>query len=764
MAKTFRSDKYGDLEIPDNFENLSEEDQQTILRNAVKEKRSSQTSPMSALDYVKETMATGLQGLTLGTSEEIKAGLAELIQAPVTAFTEQEFGETYKRIRDKERRELEEYARQYPKSATAASIVGGIAPIVASTLIGGPAGGGAATASTLGRVKSAIDSSRLLAGGMTKPGATLGQKSAESAKTGGALGLAGGFGYSEGSPLETGLQTAGGGVIGSGLGAVLPPALSGTGFLLSKLFSPVISTGKKLFSKKTLDFTKEEEKEIEKISNLFLRDEVDIDEIILKIQQNVSADKLEDITPVEILADYGGDAVKRKLRGMKIEIPGNKIEKTLKERGPGSVALKGEDLLEDNVSNIQSTRIIKSLKNSADKVVKTEGINLESGIDELEQTIQKKVSPLYKKAFELNTKIKNLDVYKFLEVPIIKSAYEKARIAYLEETQKRNPGITVVMDDLGIPSLEALLIKNQNGQVIGVNKELPLAFLDQIKRAADSTTFALKKSTGADKIDSRTVSNRKDISNQFRDLLKNSVDGDDYINALSQSADKFALNEAYDLGLKAKTLTKSKFGQTIDVQYESLKTQAEKDAYKIGAFQNILNEIGETANTTNLAEKLTNKQALADKLKVLFSGSSDELRNFINRLQREDVIFQTGQKVLSGGGRDLNTQSEGFRGFLADAMVGLTEPTGSAGIRAQAKLAQQGSDILFDTASKQQKAFQDIILSRDPKKQQDILTLMKEMQELQRREAAQSNLLRSSTLRTTTPYSMESLNQLLFEQ
>ena len=69
--------------------------------------------------------------------------------------------------------------------------------------------------------------------------------------------------------------------------------------------------GKKVFSKKTLDFTKEEEKEINNISNLFLRDEVDIDEIILRIQQNVSADKLENISPVEILADYGGDAVKR---------------------------------------------------------------------------------------------------------------------------------------------------------------------------------------------------------------------------------------------------------------------------------------------------------------------------------------------------------------------------------------------------------------------------------------------------------------------
>jgi hypothetical protein len=319
------------------------------------------------------------------------------------------------------------------------------------------------------------------------------------------------------------------------------------------------------------------------------------------------------------------------------------------------------------------------------------------------------------------------------------------------------------MGDIGIPSLEKLLIKNQNGQVIGVSKELPLAFLDQIKRAADGVTFALKKSTGADKIDSRTVSNRKDISNQFRELLKNSVDGDDYINALSQSADKFALNEAYELGVKAKTLTKSKLGQTVDDQYQSLNTQAEKDAYKIGAFQNILNEIGETADSTNLAEKLTNKPALKEKLKVLFSGTAD-LENFINRLKREDVIHKTGQKVLSGGIKDLDIGQGGLLGFVSDAVVALSEPTGSAGIRSQAKIAQQGSDAFFDTSTKQQKAFQDIILAQDPKRQQDIFNLIKELQKSQIQKSIRSNLLKSGSLRTATPYSVEALNQLLFEK
>ena len=33
MSKTFRSDQYGDLQVPDNYEELSKADQQKILKH-----------------------------------------------------------------------------------------------------------------------------------------------------------------------------------------------------------------------------------------------------------------------------------------------------------------------------------------------------------------------------------------------------------------------------------------------------------------------------------------------------------------------------------------------------------------------------------------------------------------------------------------------------------------------------------------------------------------------------------------------------------
>ena len=106
----------------------------------------------------------------------------------------------------------------------------------------------------------------------------------------------------------------------------------------------------------------------------------------------------------------------------------------------------------------------------------------------------------------------------------------------------------------------------------------------------------------------------------------------------------------------------------------------------------------------------------------------------------------------------------GFLGFISDLAVALGEPTGSAGIRSQAKIAQQGSDAFFDASTKQQKAFQDIILAQDPKRQQDIFNLIKEMQKSQIQKSIGSNLLKSGSLRTATPYSIEALNQTLFKE
>lgn len=760
--------QYGDLEVPDNFDELSPEEQQKELRKAAagKQKISPQLGSMSALEQAQGFLAESLQGLTIGTSDEIKSALAEAFNLPKTIFTEQELGETYTRVKEKERKELEEYARLYPKSAIAANITGSVLPIAASTLLGGPGGTAATTGTTAARAKQILDSSRLLAGGMTKPGASLTKKMVEGAKMGAAQGAVGAVGYSQESDPRTLIgQGVGGGALGGLLGASVPPTLKVSGYVLNKLSQPIVQTYKKIFTPDStkVNFTKNEIEQIKNISTDFLQDEIDIDQIISKISNNISADKLEGVTPVEILADYGGDAVRKKLSAMNLEIPGGKIKETLVERGTGSVEAKGKDLLQDRVSNIQSTRIISSLKNSANKVIKTKGINLEGGVDSLSETIQKKVGPLYDVAYQNNRAVDNLNIYKYLEVPVIKEAYEKARKNYLLETINRNPGISIsTADEIGIPPLKNLLIKNENGQIVGVTKNLPLAFLDQIKRSADGTTYALKRATDRSKITSREASNRKNIANQFRDLLKNSVNGDEYADALSQAADNFALKDAYELGQKAKVLSKTKTGNVFSQEYDNLKTTVEKDAFKMGVFNNILDGINAMTDSSNLAEKLTNNPALRDKIQILFSGT-DGFESFINRLGREDQIAKTGKDVLRGTGRQLADDRSGFLQFLSDALVAGTEPTGSAGIRSQAKIAGQTRDILFDTGTKNQKAFQDIMLSQDPKKQQDILKLMKQLQKTEISEAEKSNILRSSLIRSTAPSSMEALNQTLFD-
>jgi len=761
--------QYGDLEVPDNFDELGFKEQQKELRKAAdgKQKISPQLGSMSALEQAQGAIAESLQGLTIGTSDEIKAALAEAFNLPKTIFTKQELGETYTRVKEKKRKELEEYSRLYPKSAIAANVVGSVLPIAASTLLGGPGGTAATSTATAARAKQILDSSRLLAGGITKPGASLTKKMVEGAKMGGAQGAVGAVGYSEESdPKNLIGQGIGGGVLGGFLGASIPPALQVSGYVLNKLSQPIIQATKKIFSSDSakLNFTKDEIEQIKNIGVDFLQDEIDVDQIILKISNNISADKLEGITPVEILADYGGDAVRNKLKGMNLEIPGGKIKETLIERGTGSVEAKGTDLIQDKVSNIQSTRIISSLKNSANKVVKTKGINLEGGVDKLSEISQKKVGPLYDTAYQNNKEVKNLDIYKYLEVPVIKEAYEKARKNYLYETLTLNPGMGIsTADEIGIPPLKSLLVKNENGQIIGTTTNLPLAFLDQIKRAADGTTFALKRATDKSKITSREASNRKNIANQFRDLLKSSVNGDEYADALLQASDNFALKDAYELGQKAKVLSKTKTGNVFSQEYDNLKTTVEKDAFKMGVFNSVLDGVNSMTDSSNLAEKLTNTPALRDKMQILFSGS-DGFESFVERLAREDKISQTGKRVLSGAGRQVTDDRNGFLQFLSDLFVGVSEPTGSAGIRSQAKIAGQTRDIVFDTGTKNQKAFQDIMLSQDPRKQQDILKLMKGLQQTEISDAAKSNLLRSGITRSTAPSSVDVLNEVLFNE
>ncbi|BAQ90444.1 hypothetical protein [uncultured Mediterranean phage uvMED] len=766
MSKTFRSDEHGDLQVPDNFAELSEADQQKVLQQAIKIKNTN-VAPMSPLRIGMGVIDEGMQGLTFGSSDEIGAGLIEFANIPKTIFTDQEFGDAFNRRVDKKRKDYADFQQQYPKTAIASNVVGSVVPVAASLLLA-PFTGGTSTAATttatgvrLGNIakksKDVLDSSKLLAGNVTKPGMTLGQRTYEGTKLGTAQGLLSGVGYNESdsdSIVGTIADKASSGVLGGATGAVLgsaiPPVIAGT----KKFVVDPIAKGLNKIASTSPNFTKQEMKAIQDIGNAFSRDEIDANQVIKKIEENISADKLEGITPVEILADYGGDAVKRKLRGLNIIAPGAGIKETLTNRGTGSVEGKATDMIEGNQSNIQSTRIGQSLEGVSKDTIKTKGINLEDGIDEIETAIQTSLDPLYKTAYAKNPAVSNLEVYKYLNQPILQRAYTQAKKDYQEKLSAKK------IDGVEIPEFKNLFIK-EDGEIIGVTKELPLEFLDLVKRAADSKTFNLKTSSvGSERITGSVAGNRQKIANNFRELLKESLNGDEYITATNNASDRFSLINAYELAPKLQKAS-VKLGP-FKTAFNNLKNEAERDAFRLGVFKELTDQINQIGDNIDLTKKLLNSPNLRNKIDVLFEGNEEAKKVFLQRLIRENKITETNQLVL-GGSNTAEKQIDARDRLTAftDFIVGLRDPGSSAGLRGQEATVSRFRNAIFDPEGKQQQAFIDSLMEQNPQRQKQIFEAMTEAQRAEYINNLLQNTANRGLTRSFVPQGTINLNELL---
>ena len=651
------------------------------------------------IPYLSGLKSQALQGLTFGLSDEVGAAIGSL----GSLFTDETFSESFDRRLKESKEDLQAFQKANPKSALGAEIVGSVAPAVASLLLmpftGGASGTGAVAAS------ARILSNPLLAGKIAKPGSGLLSRAVEGAKVGALQGGISGVGYAEGGAEERLFGGALGATAGGVLGAAIPTTLEGAGKLTS------------IISSRQGKFNKEDVKSIRIIADQFARDEIPIETVLQKIQDNIAADKLIGLTPVEILSDYGGDAVTRKLRGIKTRVPGMNIEKQLIERTSGTVEQKAAalDALED--PNIQSSRILKSLEDVTKQTLKTPKIDLSGGVDDLIDTIDSYLGPMYEQAFIKNQQVGNLDLYKYLQNPVIREAYEDARNAYREKliANGRKPN--------AIPPIRNLFLKDK-GKIIGVNKQLPLEFLDLIKKSADQQTYEKVVSGSLSKERAR---DRKKLANNFRDLLKESTIGDEYVEVLKLGSDKFALLDAFEKG--AISHKPSSSAKAFFNEYNNLKTNVEKDAFKVGVFQEIYNQINKTGDNINLVKKIFDSPDLRQKLSILFENDIDARGQFINKLIREsNISLKTGTIIGGSNTAEKLLDAEDAVQALSDLTVAGTAPTSSAGIRAIATTVNKARDIISNPTEKRARSIGNVLLEQNPQRQQEILELMQQLQ------------------------------------
>lgn len=739
MSTEVKTKKYGTVIVDaDNFYTLSKEKQQELLKQSIA--AGNIKKPTTDVGMVSGIARNSLQGLTLGTSDEIGAGIGAAFDS---VFTDQSFNDAFdKRVTDS-RSKLKSFSKANPKTALAADITGSVAPVIASLLLTPFTSGASGTG--VAATGARILSNPLLAGKIAKPGGGLLSKSFEAGKIGALQGGVAGAGYSEGSATDRAIGTGLGAGAGALIGGVTPSVLTGAG----KVIGSGVDAVKNVFTKKP-NFTKDETKAIKIIAEQFARDEIPVEQVIQKIQGNVSADALQGITPIEILADYGGDAVIRKLRGINTRVPGMNIGEQLTERTTGTMEQKASAMSAGDTPNIQSSRIASTLEDTTGKTIETKGIDLQSGINDIVVAVDKKLKPLYDTAYAKNTSINNLEVYKYLETdPILKNAYSEAIKLYNQKIVARGG------EPIAIPKLNKLLIK-EKGKIVDVSQTLPLEFFDLIKRVADQKTF---QQIVKGSINKQMAGPRKTIANNFRDLLKDSVSGDEYINALNQAADNFALKDAYDLG--AKFHKPSTTAKAFNNQFSKFNTNAEKDAFRIGVFQEIMKDINKVGDSQDLVKKIFNSPDLRQKIFILFGNDEKARDQFINKLVREAQILRTTQTVTGGS----NTAEKLFDADQAsqaasDILVAGNEPTGAAGIRSIFNLTRGARDIISNPLERTSRNVGNVLLEQNPNKQLEILRLMQQLEQTGKIKNAYQNVVGGGAIRSGT----NQLNQLLNQQ
>lgn len=698
-------------------------------------KQQSQEQVDSDVGFIAGTAGAAAQGLTFGFSDEIAAGISGL----GSFFTDETFQQAFDRTLKQERENLEEFRKANPVASTVGEVVGSVAPVAVSLLLTPFTGG----TSSAGAVASAqrILSNPLLAGKVTQPGLNLVQKTFEAGKLGALQGAVAGAGYAEGELPERAVGAGVGAGVGATLGTALAPTIAGVG----KVAGDVAEKFKKT---QLARFNDSEKQSIKIIGEQFLKDEIPIETVVAKINDNIEADKLVGLAPVEILADYGGDAVNRKLRGIKTRVPGMNIDKQLIERTSGTTEQKAAAIKNLEKPDIQSSRILAELEKATEQTIKTPKVSLASGIDDLSDTLDSYLSPLYETAFLKNQRVSNLGVYEYLETPVIRDAYQEAANTYREKliAEGRKP--------FPIPPLRNLFIK-EKGKIIGVRKELPLEFLDLIKKSADQQTFQ-KIREGS--INKQRSNSRKKIANQFRNLLKDNVVGNEYKDALGMAADKFALQDAFDKGvLFRKPSTNAK---NFNKEFNKLNTDIERDAFKIGVFQEIYNDINKIGDNIDLVRRIFDSPDLRQKLNILFGDDINAREQFISRLVRESNISKKTGTVIGGSNTaEKVLDAQDAVQALSDLTVAGTAPTSSAGIRAQASLFTTAKDLVTNPSEKRARDVGKLLLERNPQRQYEILQLIQELQEQSKRRAAQQSQVLRPSLRFGVQQVPQALSQ-----
>ena len=301
------------------------------------------------------------------------------------------------------------------------------------------------------------------------------------------------------------------------------------------------------------------------------------------------------------------------------------------------------------------------LQNDTTKAFGKRG-QLFSEVKALQETRGKIAGPIYRQANKVKIDVDD-ELTQILARPSMREAYKLAvRMAEEEGVKlpniflgsngmllKPNPTIMkklgYTMDDVNDPTkLADMLQKNALGQI----KQIDTEFLHFMKTGLDRRIFANKGSS--DSVERMLTGLEGQTRRQFLALLdkKNPL----YKKARNIYASDTATLDSYTLGAN---LFKKEYTENIDMLTDMLSkmTASEKEAFRTGAVNSIMNALGGVAEkgeeilvSTDMAKKFLRDPKIMRALKVTFNNPK-KFDEFQKNLLIESQMLNTYQKIFN---------------------------------------------------------------------------------------------------------------------
>lgn len=445
------------------------------------------------------------------------------------------------------------------------------------------------------------------------------------------------------------------------------------------------------------------------------QDGVDLTRLPDKIKANVEADKTLGLETPEMLADYGGDATTRRLRGATVASGkvSDDVGQTIGNRQVGAGGLINPNLQNpDQIIISQGGRLQSELVKMQENIRGKASGELVEQIDK-QQKKNPAIRELYDIAYGKNARFKNVDIFKAISSNNdLRTSYDLARKRFIDMYNGR--GQFEMADEFAslVPENVDDLSKSARG--------VPLEFIDAVKRQVGDELWKHRRNGT---LSSSEIDERRKTLGIFIDNLKQSVDGTEYANVLKRTADQFEISDAEEIGKKL-------FGKAPSQMREAIggMNTAQLDAVRLSYLEEMIERIGKAGKSTDKVTNILGKENADEVLTVLFEGNEDLLSNFLNRVNREQNMTKTRRSITGQSATADKLADERMLdgGTMLDI---IREPVGMGTLESRARLLSKLNPFSRVPTTKTAQGVNQVLGEVNPNLQIDAIERMRRLNE-----------------------------------